>query len=115
MKKHLTTEELHQFISDQMPEGFFDENDAFEFQMHLEETFQESTAELKEIEIASIKLPSSDNHLPNEEKQEKMDRANVNELPPILIHDDMELIDGNHRFRAHVKQGKKTILAYVIK
>lgn len=70
-------------------------------------------AVLKEIPIESIKPSANkDNHLKNESTQKKYNKQS--NLDPILVHDDLSIVDGHHRYRAHKFQKKDSILAYVL-
>ena len=82
-------------------------------QQLIEEYFFGCRAELKEIELNSIILDNENYHIQDKNKQEKYNKMNSTEAPPIVVEKGL-VKDGHHRVRAAKYQNRKTIMAYVI-
>lgn len=71
---------------------------------------------VKKIPISSIKFDKTN---PNTMSDEQMDALSkgmekFGYLAPVVLNQDMEVLDGEHRAKAYAKLGEKNIPAYVI-
>ena len=71
---------------------------------------------IKKIPISSIKFDKTN---PNTMSDEQMDALSkgmekFGYLAPVVLNQDMEVLDGEHRAKAYAKLGEKNIPAYVI-
>lgn len=77
--------------------------------------FRGCEAHLKEVSITSLKFGPSENHAKSSSKQKRYDKMKLHTSPPIFVDENMEVIDGHHRIRSHLKQGQDVVWAYVVK
>ena len=106
MKKKLNSgREIAQYI-EECSENVVD------FQM-IEEYFFNCEAELREVNIDSLLSDSDDHNLEDLEKQNKYNKMDIKDAPPIVVEQGI-IKDGHHRVRSAKHQNKQTIMAYVV-
>lgn len=108
-KPTLTFDEIVSYImsiNDSVDEAFFTD-------FLRDEHGLKAYAVLKEIPLQNIKPDShKDNHLENKKIQQKYNKLSA--FDPILVNSNFLILDGHHRYRAHLAQNKNTILVYMI-
>lgn len=71
----------------------------------IEDYFRDSTATLQLIPIESIIEGDSDHNIRNLKKEKHYLKMNFDTMPPIVITENHNIIDGNHRFRVAKQLG----------
>lgn len=79
----------------------------------IEDCYFDSHAILHEIPINGLIEGDADHNVKSEEKQSSYDSMPIETMPPIVTINGV-VEDGNHRLRSAIRNGAKTILAYVI-
>ena len=85
-----------------------------EEEMILDE-FRGYEAKLLEVEVSKINPSNPDNHLMDSKKQIKLNKVPSHSLPPILLNERLEVIDGHHRLRAHIHNEQQFALCLVLR
>jgi len=78
----------------------------------IEDEFEDKKAIL--TLIPAKKINKDDNHHISFDKQKKYEKMNLDTMPPLVIVNG-KIWDGNHRFRAGLKNGKTDFWCYVVK
>ena len=79
----------------------------------IEEYFAGTYAELKEVDINSIKEGNKEGNVRVASKEKKYSKMTT-EIPPIIVENG-SIVDGNHRYRVAKQLGKEKIWIYDVK
>ena len=71
---------------------------------------------VKKIPISSIKFDKTNPNTMGDEQMDALSKGmeKFGYLAPVVLNQDMEVLDGEHRAKAYAKLGEKNIPAYVI-
>ena len=83
-------------------------------QEFIGEFFRGSKAVLKRLPIGEIREGNLDHNLPNKRKENRYSKMDPATMPPILIDEDGEVWDGNHRFRVAKSLGLDSVWCYQV-
>lgn len=79
----------------------------------IEEYFHGTEAELVKVAITDLKPGDDDHNQRSEKKQARYGKMNPLSRPPIVCGYDLEVSDGNHRYRDAAGRGEEFIWAYI--
>lgn len=79
----------------------------------IEEHFWGCVAELKLVDVASLKEGDPDGNVRNVAKERRYTKRPVRTMPPIVVADG-KVEDGNHRLRVVRAKGLRQVWAYVV-
>jgi len=77
------------------------------------ENFEGCKAVLRELPITSIKEGDPDHNMPVSGRETRYKKRPMDTLPPLIVQEGV-ILDGNHRYRAAVANGLKSIWCYEI-
>jgi oligoribonuclease (3'-5' exoribonuclease)/8-oxo-dGTP pyrophosphatase MutT (NUDIX family) len=80
----------------------------------IEDLFAGCSATLKRVPLDQISSGPENNNLPDASKEKKYLKMSVDTMPPLVLDENLQIIDGNHRKRVAEKLGLKEVWAYVI-
>lgn len=79
----------------------------------IEEYFHGTEAQLVKVSITDLKHGDVDHNERSEKKQARYAKMNPLSRPPIVCGYDLEVEDGNHRYRDALSRGEQFIWAYI--
>lgn len=80
----------------------------------MESFFRGCYASLKDIPINELNEGRSDVHIKDPKKELLYSKMNPETIPPLIVNENMSILDGNHRYRVAKKLGLSSLPCYVI-